>query len=325
MVVSVDKATLKDDQLTLTLSNPAEHGLLDGGHTYSVLRRDAPTLEHDQFVRIELIRGFGKREIAQVIQARNTSASVKAQSLLNYQGVFEPIKKALAGEHYADLIAYKEVELDAEGRPKPISVLAVVQVLVALDAIHFEGVERDDAPSHPMMTYRSTSETLKFYAKNYRSFAPIVGMLPDFLRLHDHVALLAADETAVRRLKGVKKYTKPFPTLPFMTDSKGEAVPIQARVPAGYLFPALSAFRALLKERKGTWVWEDDPTEALLSGPGRRLIDEVVRQGQESKSPALAGKASLFWDKCFQIVAGTAPVRGRDGHKGTQRVPGGVA
>src|SRR6185312_4520977 len=57
IVISVEAAQFdnKTNMLTLSLRDPALHGLLDGGHTYNILMEQRDSLEFPQFVRLEVL------------------------------------------------------------------------------------------------------------------------------------------------------------------------------------------------------------------------------------------------------------------------------
>ena len=98
----------KSSKLTVTVRDPSLHGLLDGGHTYNILLEEREGLEELQYVKLEILEGFKSEEIPNLVDARNSSAQVRDQSLMNLSGEFEKLKQAIAKHRYADLIAYKE-------------------------------------------------------------------------------------------------------------------------------------------------------------------------------------------------------------------------
>src|SRR5205823_9456305 len=128
----------KTSRLTLGLRDPVLHGLLDGGHTYNILLEQRESLEEPQFVRLEILEGFKPEDIPQLVDARNTSNQVRDQSLMNLSGEFDKLKKALSKAPYADLIAYKEYEVLANGDPKPIDVRDIIAILTAFEREHFD-------------------------------------------------------------------------------------------------------------------------------------------------------------------------------------------
>src|SRR5690348_6410917 len=107
IVLSVHSASFnnKTSEMTLSLRDRGLHGLLDGGHTYNIILEERESLATPQYVKLEILEGFEREEIPTLVEARNTSNQVRNQSLMNLQGEFEKLKKALRNEHYAPLIA----------------------------------------------------------------------------------------------------------------------------------------------------------------------------------------------------------------------------
>ena len=71
-----------------------------------------------QYVKIEVIEGFGPDELVKLVDARNSSNQVRDESLMNLANDFDMIKAALKGEPFADKIAYKEYETFDRWRPE---------------------------------------------------------------------------------------------------------------------------------------------------------------------------------------------------------------
>ncbi len=105
----------RSGKLSLSMEDPNLHGLMDGGHTYKIVIEEQDGLEGTQYVRLEIIQGFTKDDIRDLVDARNTSNQVRDESLMNLAGEFDKLKKAVARRQYADLIAYKEHEIMEDG------------------------------------------------------------------------------------------------------------------------------------------------------------------------------------------------------------------
>ena len=109
----------------LEFNDKRKNGLLDGGHTYSVIREYLQNLPEEEladlsaFVKIEIIEGISDDElITNIVEARNTSTQVKEQSLEELRKSYEAIHSILDGKPYGKRIAYKEYELGEDGEPK---------------------------------------------------------------------------------------------------------------------------------------------------------------------------------------------------------------
>lgn len=301
IVVAVESAQFdnKTNRVTLGLRDPLLHGLLDGGHTYNILMQERESLEFPQYVRMEILEGFKSEDIPQLVDARNTSNQVRDQSLMNLSGEFDKLKKALSKEPYADLIAYKEYEVLPNGDAKPIDVRDIIAILTAFERENF------DEKTHPINAYRSKAACLKHFADNTKAYQKIYPLAADILQLYDTIQLLLPDlYNKVRggkfgHLTGVTTYKgKHKAHLNFINrDSK-------YGVPAGFTYPILGGFRALLEEKGGRYVWGKglDPIEMLANGLGETLADTIGNFALDARNPSKTGKSPLVWQACYQAA-----------------------
>lgn len=295
--------------LMVRLADPARHGLLDGGHTYTVIRKFCDvtdqlglTLEQQAFVRIELLEGFGPDDIVDIVEARNTSNQVKDQSLLELQGRFKGIQDAVAGRSYADLIAYKEYEIyqgseEGSKKPKPIDVREIVSFLTVFN----KDLYGDN--KHPVSAYARKAACLDTFRDNPDSFEKIYGLLPEILPLWDLINAnmrdwyeeLKADKgekAKFGRITGVQ--TKP--TRLYFVDSTADDT-----IPTAFAYPILAALRAFIEEDNGKYKWGKglDPEKALMGGLGQQLTDVVISNALEFRNPTKQGKTPAVWDQCY--------------------------
>jgi len=309
----------KTSQLTLTLGDPNLHGLLDGGHTYTILQEEKATINDSQYVKVEILEGFKQDEIPMLVDARNTSNQVRDQSLMNLQGEFDKLKSHLDGERYANLIAYKEYELSNDGSPKPIDVREVIAILTCFDKANFND------RVHPINAYRSKAACLQHFSRNMRDFEKIYPLAPQILALYDYVQLLLPELYNRVRAESGEVAGGKFGRLTGVTiyDGKGKAnlyfIGQTARygVPTGFVYPVLAAFRAFITERIGRYVWGKgiDPLR-LLDGPlGETLAETIGNFALETRNPSKTGKSPLVWQACYQ-AAEVAYLRGLGGRTG---------
>lgn len=301
IVFSVESAHFdnKTNQLTLGFRDPEFHGLLDGGHTYNIVIEERDSLEFSQFVRLEILEGFKQEDIPNLVDARNTSNQVRDQSLMNLSGEFEKLKKALAKEPYADLIAYKEYEVMSDGEPKPIDVRDIIAILTAFEREHF------DEKTHPINAYRSKAACLHHFGAHTKSYQKIYPLAADILELYDLIQLQLPE--LYNKVRGGK-----FGHLTGVTTYKGKRrshlnfinQDSKYGVPAGFTYPILGGFRALLAEKSGRYVWgkDLDPRELLLNGLGETLADTIGNFALDARNPSKTGKSPLVWQACYQAV-----------------------
>ena len=293
-------------ELTITMSDPNIHGLLDGGHTYNILLDERSGLGFPQYVKLELIEGFKRDEIPDLVDARNTSNQVRDQSLMNLQGTFEELRHALTGRPYADLIAYKEYEYLPDGNPKPIDVREVIAILTCFDRTNFS--ER----VHPINAYRSKAAALQHFATHTADYDKIYPLAHDILELYDYVQLYLPELYNKVRGKGGEvasgKFGKLTGVITYDGKRKGHLpfVALESRygVPAGFVYPVLAAFRALLEERSGRYFWGKglDPLTLLKGQLGETLADTIGNFALDARNPSKTGKSPLVWQACYQAA-----------------------
>ena len=305
LVVATEKVTFdnKESIVTIQLSNPKLHGLLDGGHTYKIVKEETELLSdtqtHPRYVRVEFLEGFNQDDIPDIVGARNTSNQVKDKSLMNLQEKFSFLKLALKDASYSGKIAYKENELDDEENPRPIDIREVVAILTAFEKQKFGNT------NHPIISYNSKKACLDHFDANpnaYRKFGPLA---QDILELYDHIRKQLPrlyNETGGRfgRLTGVTTYSgRKAQPLYYI---EGETT---YGVPDGFVYPILGAFRAFLEERSdGMYMWGKGlvPEEMLKGDLGHSLAAAIGRRALEDQNPSKTGKSVSLWNECYLIV-----------------------
>lgn len=306
IVLSVESISFdqKKSTLTIDLRDPRLHGLLDGGHTYNIIREESDALEFPQYVRMEILEGFKPDDITDLVGARNTSNQVRDQSLMNLEGRFDDLRKAIDGAPYADMIAYKEFEVGPDGEPKPIDVRELIAILTVFDRDHF------DERVHPINAYRSKSACLDHFEKFTPSYKKIYPLAQDILELFDTIQLhLPQLYNEVRGTGGEKSGGK-FGKLTGVTTYKGKRLarlPFIGKdtkygVPGGFVYPMLGAFRALVEEKGGRYVWGKgiNQLELLRGALGATLADTIGNFALDARNPSKTGKSPLVWQACYQ-------------------------
>ena len=174
--------------VTLELTDPKIHGLLDGGHTYRVIQNELTnTIDgredlKNAYVRIELLDGFNDlNDVVDIVDARNRSAQVKEQSLEELRSHFETIKETLKNQPNANRIAYKEIELLEDGSKKDIDIKDILSYLVCFDAESFSDTK------HPISAYSAKASALRHYSEKREEMAKYTALLPKILQLVDTI------------------------------------------------------------------------------------------------------------------------------------------
>lgn len=295
----------KDSTVRLHLSEPRLHGLLDGGHSYNIVREEYSEDEDPtRYIKLEILEGFDHEGITNVVDARNTSNQVKDESLLNLKGDFGDLQNALKGKSYYPLIAWKEYETDDDGTPKPIDVREIIAILTAFDRSHF------DEATHPINSYRSKAACLKHFKDNKDAYKKLYPIADDLLRLHDYVQLkLPRLYNKVRGITGEVGGGR-FGRLTGVTVYKGKRrAPLyfletetEYGVPSGFVYPILGSFRSMLVEnRNGHYEWAKkvDPFALFDGDLGERLARVIGDFALEAQNPSKTGKSPNVWQSCY--------------------------
>jgi hypothetical protein len=164
--------------------DPAIHGLLDGGHTYRVVTESAEGLAPEappRYVRVEIVTGFDRETISDVVEARNTSNQVRDESLANLRQEFEPLKEVLRSHKYFDSIAWSEYEELETGKAKPIDVRDVISYLITFDTGSF------NSTTQPLIAYKDKRACLRHFQQNEARLRKLYPLLPDILQLWDEI------------------------------------------------------------------------------------------------------------------------------------------
>lgn len=308
IVVAADSVSFdnRSSKLTLTLKDPDLHGLLDGGHTYNIVCEEREGLDEPQYVKLEILEGFNQDELPDLVDARNTSNQVRDQSLMELQGEFAKLKRAISACSYAELIAYKEHELLEDGSAKPIDVRDMIAILTCFDRQNF--TER----VHPINAYRSKAACLQHFKEHKKDFEKIYPLAPDILELYDEIQIQLPELYNRARSKNGEVAGGKFGKLTGVTTYKGKrrghllftGRDTRYGVPAGFVYPVLGAFRALLEEKDGRYIWGKGlkPLRLLHGTLGETLADTIGNFALDARNPSKTGKSPLVWQACYQAA-----------------------
>ncbi len=159
--------------LEITLTDPAKHGIVDGGHTYAAIRQviDSGDSVTGAFVKLHIIEGAEASLVPSMAAGLNRSRQVDDPSLANLQGQFAPLKTALGG--FA--IAFHQGDSGS---------MYISEVLVCLEMFN---EHRWTANKHPARLYNRQSLGLRYFAEDMERdrahTAALIMLLPDILRL----------------------------------------------------------------------------------------------------------------------------------------------
>jgi hypothetical protein len=296
----------KTNNVEIKMIDKAINGLLDGGHTYSVIREFLSGLSEEElkelssYVKVEILEGISDYETAVgIVEARNTSTQVKEQSIQELLNQYEEIKNVLAGKAFADRIAYKEFELLEDGTNKDIDVKEILSYLLCFDAEKFKDEE------HPIKAYSTKTAVVNDFKDKdeHKRLLKYIPLLPKILELRDEIYLELPEAhnnsggkfgnlTGVIQLEN-RRVDKVF--LPF-TERESSY-----RIPNGFIYPVLAAFRSLVNYKKDPCEWKTDPVK-LFQELKFQLSSRVCDQAKQLKNPNKLGKDKATWGRCYDLV-----------------------
>lgn len=300
LLISAESVTFDNKQnlLTLHLPNRERHGLVDGGHTYEVIKANLKNLPFDQYVTIEIMTGI-EDEFTEIAGARNTSVQVKDKSLAELEGKLEVIHTLMKGlpfEHDINYVEFDEKDID------------VLEVIAILTIFH-----NDLHKTHPIFCYSGKATALKVYLKQPETYLKLRNVVSDIFGLHDHIkktmwsVYKKGSGGDLGKLKeiGYKKGEARFP-LYFSRRKAGEIEKIKYEIPRGFVYPILGGIRYLLEsESDGVYKWMTNPIK-FYDKHAERLIDLTMEASKElGRNPAAVGKSVRHWNGLYSQVAAT--------------------
>lgn len=296
----------KSNSATIEMNDKQRNGLLDGGHTYSVIKKFLGDLSEEElkdvnaFVKMEVLEGIKDPEdVVAIVEARNTSTQVREQSIEELRKRYEEIKEVLSSENYASRIAYKEYELLEDGTRKDIDIKEILSYLVCFDAEEFEG------NNHPIRAYSTKSAIVGYFKDNRKRLGKYLPLLPKILKLRDVIYLELPGAynssggkfgalTGVTEVSSRRRMSNTV--LPFISGEESSY-----RIPSGFIYPVLAAFRNLVRCGGNNCEWKTDPVE-LFKEIKIELANRVCDQAKELRNPNKLGKDKATWGRCYDLV-----------------------
>jgi hypothetical protein len=293
-------------RLSITLSNPDRHGIVNGGHTFAAIRdaiENAGELDIQSlsraYVRLHILQGIEDSKVAEIAEGLNRSKQVDDPSLANLQGHFDQIRKVMKGKPGEDEIAYHQ------GGPGE---MYISELLVFVEMFNRE---RFDRKKHPHYLYNRSKSALDFYKKDLDARPSpmdlLIPKLPEILLLSDMIrretpaaAQRVGFDFGRMKIGKVRAGTKSNKNLPlfFLGSTMGH------RVPNGWLYPMLAAFRANvdwdLARSKFDW-------KVALNKLVPKVIDDLVRvcvteHRDNGLQPDKVGKRESTYSQCYDKV-----------------------
>lgn len=292
------------NELDLEMVDQTKNGLLDGGHTFRVLRTFVDGLSEDElsdfnaFVKLEIIEGVQDLEsVVDIVEARNTSTQVKQQGIEELKRHYDAIHQVLDGKPYGGRIAYKEFELLEDGSRKDLDIKDILSYLICFDVDSF------DNKKHPIKAYSTRSSVVEHFRDNQDRMLKFVPLLPEILELHDIIYSELPEAynsqggkfgklTGVTRIENTRMEKTHLPFIGKDSDY---------RIPSGFIYPILAAFRNIVKCDGNSCSWRTNPMR-FFDELKKELAIRVGEQAIEFRNPNKLGKDNATWRMCYDVV-----------------------
>ncbi len=293
--------------LRIRLTDPERHGIVNGGHTFAAIRDVVENVEdaearsiEDAYVRLHILQGIDRDKVPEIAEGLNRSKQVDDPSLDNLRGFFKDIQAVMQDQLGADQIAYHQGD-DGD--------IYVTEILAMLELFNSE---RFSQKVHPYRLFGRTKSALEFFEKDMKATpSPIkllLPQLPEILRLADtlmHGTPEAAKKNGFEfgRLalgKGKRAGSNSHHNTPLHFLGKS----MKHRVPRGWLFPMLAAFRANVRWdlEVSRFEWRM-PLETLLAGVLEDLVGVcVIAHRDDNMKPDMVGKRESTYRTCYDKV-----------------------
>jgi hypothetical protein len=292
-----------NSMLTIEMTDPWRHGLVDGGHTYRIVTsKDGQEPLVPQFITLEIITGV-EDDFEAIAGARNTSVQVKQKSLAELEGKLDIVHELVEGTPFEKEIAYVENE------DKPIDVENVIALLTLFHTkIHGE--------AQPWYTYSIKARTLQVYLDHERSYAGLAPIAPKIFQLHDHIKRTFSDyyksvtggsfgRLGALKEIGYKDGKLSYP-LYFSPRKNGDFEKIAHDIPGGFVYPILGAMRVLAEpDAKGKYKWLTEPISFYDTVASKLVELTMLASGEFGRNAMAVGKSPRHWEGLYSHVAAT--------------------
>lgn len=289
--------------LYLSFTDPGKHGIINGGHTYAAIREAIETASESEvealkeaYVRLHIFQGIDADFVPEIAEGLNRSKQVDDPSLVNLQGEFDIIRKVMTDVPGASSIAYHQGDSGD---------VYISELLVYLSLFN---TERFNDKRHPNALYNRQALGLKYFSEDMAErkslMQALIQKLPEFLKLADQIRKLTPAAARKNHFKfGAAKVTgsdragspkQRGTLLPFIGEK------MDYRVPNGWVYPMLAAFRANLKrDAKDQLSWRV-PLDKLLPDVIEDLVGVcVVEHRDNNMRPELIGKRESAYGQCY--------------------------
>jgi hypothetical protein len=307
--------------LKVSLCDPERHGIVNGGHTFAAILEARETADPEElqavsqaFVRLHLMQGIASEMVAEIAEGLNRSKQVQEPSLENLRGHYETIKEVMRDKPGHDDIAYNE------GEDKDVY---VAEILAYIEMFNLSRYPEDE---HPYGLYahqaRAVREASQDFEENPRAMELIIKHLAEILVLGDIIRrdapIVAKDKVdfQIGRMKlGEGKKGRVASQKNGDTQLHFLGTTTRYRLPNGWLYPMISAFRANVRWdlNKGLFEWRV-PNDELLKECLPQMVAVCVNEHRNNnQKPEWVGKRDSAYRQCQLHIELALAKRGKLG------------
>lgn len=288
-------------EVTVYFDNTLCHGNIDGGHTYRIIC-EYQGKKLNQYVQFEVMTGV-EGIIENLAEARNTSVQVDEKSMAELARKFDPIKEGLEGMPFFDRIAFKQNQVSVDETGKNLKMIDAREVVAIINMFN---IEKYDAQTHPMQAYSSKAKMLELYLQDPEFYRKFVNVMPDIFDLYDQIEMEFADAyNSAGGRYGRKKYSghKDDSTV---GKSKFGMHDLKYKIPDGFMYPVVAAFRSYLQYNEGTdkYEWRNGiRPEDIWNDCKKELTSSIMNFASSiGDNPNAVGKDTNIWDLAYMKV-----------------------
>ena len=292
--IIADDVMIRGQNVIIVFDDSKAQGVLNGGHTYRAILENVGE-DYPRGIRVDVDIMCGddvEREAVNIAIAQNSSVSLKQDSIMNANGVYDLVKEVISGQEYADKVCY------TENRKNMVSASILLALCWMMD------VKRFTSYNHPCDAYNSKTHAGAWYEGLIKNdpdyFIAITHHIPEFVALYEHIQSNIKEwydaESAGKRvyanrnINGGRKFT-------LLTGKK-----LERRVPDAYVYPIFAALRAALTvddDNKFGWVMNP---YTLLDEIGKKLTVEHLTHYSAAANGADFMKRESNWMYLYNIV-----------------------
>lgn len=304
IVLSAESVTFnnKTNEVTINFTDNLSHGNIDGGHTYKII------CEHkndhlNQYVQFEVMTGV-EDIIEQLAEARNTSVQVDEKSMAELANKFDPIKEAIEGMPFFNRIAFKQNQVYTDPETGKKQKMIDAREIVAIAGMF--NIDKYTDKNHPIQAYSSKAKMLEYYLENPEFYRKYVNVLPDIYDLYEAIEQEFPDAYNSTGGKYGRKAYSGYKNNEVVSKTKFGMHDMYYKVPDGFMYPVVAAFRSLLVLNPATDKYEWMNSINPLDVWNRVKVDLSYKIMSFASSigdnPNAVGKDYNIWDLAYMTV-----------------------